>query len=188
MSVIYPANQTWLQTTLDKPMMDYLWSQIESAKGNSKPELVGHITKSAYLPDEENRLANLVRQEAKQIGYIPPKKFSSTRSIWVNWQKKHEFNPLHAHSGSISFVIWMKIPYRHEDEKKRKQAHVNELTLSGCFEFVYISTMGEISKYIYTLGPECEGTLLVFPAALHHQVYPFYTSDQDRISISGNLE
>ena len=32
------------------------------------------------------------------------------REMWVNYQKQHEFNPLHYHSGIYSFVVWMKIP------------------------------------------------------------------------------
>jgi len=32
-----------------------------------------------------------------------------------------------------------------------------------------------------------EGTIIMFPAFLHHMVHPFYTSDEYRISISGNL-
>ena len=37
-------------------------------------------------------------------------------SMWYNKQKKYEFNPLHFHSGALSFVIWIKIPYELEDE------------------------------------------------------------------------
>ena len=32
-----------------------------------------------------------------------------------------------------------------------------------------------------------ERVMLVFPAALQHAVYPFYTSDDYRISVSGNV-
>ena len=32
-----------------------------------------------------------------------------------------------------------------------------------------------------------EGTMILFPSSLNHNVYPFYTSDDYRISISGNL-
>ena len=32
-----------------------------------------------------------------------------------------------------------------------------------------------------------EGVMILFPADTAHQVYPFYTSDDYRISISGNL-
>ena len=27
-------------------------------------------------------------------------------SLWVNYQSKHEFNPVHIHDGLFSFVIW----------------------------------------------------------------------------------
>ena len=33
------------------------------------------------------------------------------KSVWVNFQKKYEFNPLHDHTGIISFVIWIDVPY-----------------------------------------------------------------------------
>jgi hypothetical protein len=32
-----------------------------------------------------------------------------------------------------------------------------------------------------------EGKFAVFPAELHHQVYPFYSTDEVRISLSGNF-
>ena len=41
-------------------------------------------------------------------------------SFWANYQYKHEFNPVHDHGGAFSFVIWMKIPYDCEDQKKLK--------------------------------------------------------------------
>jgi len=28
---------------------------------------------------------------------------------------------------------------------------------------------------------------MIFPAALNHQVYPFYECDEKRVSISGNI-
>ncbi len=182
--IITPPSLSWTQTKLSKSMMDYLWSQIDLAKENSKPNLVGHISKSLFLPDKENKLFDLVKTEAKSIGY----ELSKMEMLWVNWQKKHEFNPLHAHSGEVSFVIWMKIPYNHEDEKKRPQAgEVYGQTHSGCFEFVCTNQLGQLTQYQYHLSTEYEGILVVFPASLRHQVYPFYTSDEDRISISGNL-
>ena len=32
-----------------------------------------------------------------------------------------------------------------------------------------------------------EGKMLVFPSKLQHLVYPFYTSDEHRITVSGNV-
>jgi hypothetical protein len=37
------------------------------------------------------------------------------------------------------------------------------------------------------LEPSDEGTMLFFPAQLNHCVYPFYLSNKERISISGNV-
>ena len=37
------------------------------------------------------------------------------------------------------------------------------------------------------MEPDLEGTMLFFPAQLQHGVYPFYESDEVRISISGNV-
>ena len=37
------------------------------------------------------------------------------------------------------------------------------------------------------MSPEMNGYCCFFPSDLCHQVYPFYTSDKDRISISGNI-
>ena len=40
-------------------------------------------------------------------------------NLWVNFQKKHEFNPMHVHDGLYSFVIWHKVPYDIKNEKAR---------------------------------------------------------------------
>jgi hypothetical protein len=37
------------------------------------------------------------------------------------------------------------------------------------------------------MEPEMEGVMMVFPSSLHHQVYPFYNTEEPRVSISGNL-
>ena len=51
--------------------------------------------------------------------------------LWVNYQYKHEFNPLHDHSGVYSFVIWMKIPTSFSDQKKNPLANqVNDNSIS----------------------------------------------------------
>ena len=44
-----------------------------------------------------------------------------------------------------------------------------------------------VSEYFIKLSPEKNGYCCLFPSDLSHQVYPFYTSDKDRISISGNI-
>ena len=48
--------------------------------------------------------------------------------------------------------------------------------------------LGQMSNYTYEMNPEMEGTIVFFPAKLKHVVYPFYNCDEDRISISGNIQ
>ena len=39
-------------------------------------------------------------------------------TMWVNFQKKYEFNPPHTHTGVLSFVIFIQIPYDLKEEEK----------------------------------------------------------------------
>ena len=90
------------------------------------------------------------------------------RSMWVNYQRKHQFNPLHDHTGIFSFVIWYKIP-------------------PSSFEFLYTDIIGRIQSKKFSLSSKDEGNMLLFPSTLKHQVSPFYTSNEDRMSIAGNV-
>ena len=106
--------------------------------------------------------------------------------MWINFQKKHDFNPLHDHNGVMSFVIWHTIPY---DVKEELQQYKNG-TFSSCastFEFVYTDSLGNIRNKALPINKEWEGVICMFPAKMRHCVQPFYTSDDYRISIAGNI-
>ena len=106
------------------------------------------------------------------------------RDLWINYGKKYDFNPPHNHTGLYSFVLWVKIPYKYEDEAKVyplvRRAH------PGVFEFFYpkANNAGGIGNCDVV---SVEWDLILFPSSLAHTVYPFYTSDEERISIAGNL-
>ena len=57
----------------------------------------------------------------------------------------------------------------------------------GSFEFVYSDIFGDVVTSSYKLSPKYEGVMIFFPARLNHCVYPFYETEEPRISISGNL-
>jgi hypothetical protein len=105
--------------------------------------------------------------------------------IWVNRQRKHEFNPIHNHTGVLSFCIWFKIPYELEDELKIYPDSADQHV--SMFEFVYTSTVGKITTLPLKIDKSWEGKMAVWPAQMSHLVHPFYTSDDTRISIAGNL-
>jgi hypothetical protein len=109
-------------------------------------------------------------------------------SLWVNLQQKTEYNPLHNHDGILSYVAWLDIPYKYENEinlKQSRESRTQECVAS--FQFIYNSVIGKIVNQIYNVENGWEGRIVMFPADLLHIVYPFYTSDGYRVSIAGNL-
>ena len=108
--------------------------------------------------------------------------------MWVNFQKKYEFNPIHNHGGVFSFVIWMYIPSSYKKECKLKFVKHANYKPVATFQFVTVNILGQTITHEYNLEPEDEGTMLFFPSQLNHQVYPFYTSNKKRITISGNIK
>lgn len=108
-------------------------------------------------------------------------------NLWVNFQKKHEFNPMHVHDGLYSFVIWHKVPYTMEDEKARLPSMTENDFRAGMFAFFFSDPSGKITQEALHVDKSWEGKVALFPANLNHCVYPFYTSDEYRVSISGNL-
>tara|TARA_Y100000401_G_scaffold66780_1_gene53386 strand:+ start:2877 stop:3440 length:564 start_codon:yes stop_codon:yes gene_type:complete len=184
---INPPNGFWTENNLDSDMMSYLWAQIGKAKINAKDKLLGHISSSLELYDPEEKLRNYLKESSKELDHLYHPDIR-LMTLWVNFQKKYEFNPIHVHSGTISFVIWMKIPYEYQNELRTEGAKgLTQTCRSGCFEISYLDILGQIHTYLYPLSPQYEGKIVMFSASQNHQVYPFYTSDETRISISGNL-
>jgi hypothetical protein len=107
--------------------------------------------------------------------------------LWVNFQKKHDFNPTHRHGGVISFVIWIDVPYDIDIEKQHPTSKDSSANFPGHFQFVYTNVLGEISTYNIPADLKFKNQMVMFPAKLSHCVYPFRTSDEYRISVSGNF-
>ncbi len=200
---IHPPNLGWLEKKLSNQEMDYLWRCIKNKKEDYKNKLVG-ITNVSYNNRLMDRgdwfLTNTIiplcikyGNKFKNLGEKVPTRSTHPfymHSLWVNYQKKHEFVALHTHEAIYSFVIWMKIPTHSEQQRKNPiasglddsiPAHISN------FEFEYRNIVGESTNHVYKMDPTMEGTMLFFPAKLNHIVYPFYDCDETRISISGNI-
>ena len=188
---------------LPQQMIDYLWERIDIAKKNMvciNKNLAGNISHMYKLKDPQNvvvqnlnnilfnpidnpKMVEFIQKEVKTFwdktgynGMLTPQ----LDDIWVNFQKKGEFQSIHNHSGMFSFVIWMDIPYHSKDEAKSDH--------KGNFSFLMSGDKSRsVRECFIKLSPEMNGYCCFFPSDLCHQVYPFYTSDKDRISISGNI-
>jgi hypothetical protein len=162
-----------------------------------KFELVGHIQKEYQmnfciekvqnwiLNDEIiHSFENYINYKANTINRPLPLYINS---MWVNFQKKHEFNPTHKHSGVMSFVIWLKIPYDIKKEFELFQDIKTNHEKTSCFEFSFVDAFGKITSRLLPVDKNWEGVICLFPSELNHTVYPFFTSDEYRISVAGNI-
>ena len=158
--------------------------------------LAGQITKEYEISKSRQLLdpylEDMGRAYQKEWEYYPKENPNDNKlkveSVWVNMQKKLEVNPLHNHDGTLSFVAWLHIPFKLEDERNMencKMSRTKELT--STFQFVYNTALGTIANCPMFVESGWEGTIIMFPSKLLHMVYPFQTSDDYRISIAGNL-
>jgi len=186
-------------TTLPPHLLTMLNIQSERIKKswpkvNMNSSLAGHIQNQYSLnpmSELDDFLLNLSTQYydyLQKTGNVQ-QTFTNVPSLkcgkpWINFQAKTEYNPLHNHSGLFSWVLWLKIPYNREEEAKCFPDR--EDVLNGSFNFVYPHFSG-LSTHRVDLDESYEGRLILFPSTLQHMVYPFYTTDEYRVSVSGNI-
>ena len=186
----------YIQETVPDDILSEIWQQATDTRDPANFQLAGGIEKEYFIEPttrfENFLLENVAKFENdfnsmenlkvlnKSVGY-------AVNGCWVNFQKKYEFNPPHNHSGTHSFVIWLKIPYDLNEELSK---HNNKNSFSPCnslFTFYFPTPMGGIMQHKIHVDKTFEGQMVLFPASLWHGVNPFYTSDDYRISIAGNI-
>ena len=159
-------------------------------------KLAGNIKREYLLKKNHKGIENFLIAMAKEYDTA----FNYMRSVkvgnvdvpmmideaWVNFQDKYEFNPAHTHSGIYSFVGFIQIPYSTDDLKKSPGAKSNN-PCAGGLSFMYSNMLGGSMDYTFQATKEDEGLFFFFPAKLQHLVYPFYSSNGYRITISANL-
>jgi len=193
-----------IEGKLPEDTIDGLWKLIEESKKqpeDMKSDLAGNISSSIRLdgnsPLIEDFVKNVIPKYLEEtIKTFPPNRVTmkegqewNLESLWVNFQKKHEFNPPHDHSGVYSFVIWMQIPTSYEEQRKLPIcAESNADGSISNFGFHYTNILGTVSQFFYNMEKEAEGYMVMFPSDLKHEVFPFYENDGERISISGNID
>jgi len=176
-----------------KKWNEYLAGNIEeeyklSTKSSHLIEDFSIEVAKGYFQVIEDEQLNPVKKSDHDSDFFEKEVNYELESLWINLQKKYEFNPRHSHAGDYSFVIWMRIPYNLTDELNHKNCKNSNESLNSLFEFQFISPDGEMETLPLFIDKTWEGTMVMFPSWLNHSVYPFYTSDDYRISISGNIK
>ena len=190
---------------LFKKISQKFQSDIKNKKSlrNGKHTLAGQIENEYHIDDEEisNKIINILNPAVgyhyDNYNYLKDLTINSTvrplklDKVWINLQKKYEYNPAHFHSGVLSFVIWVEIPYLIEDENNHPTSKGSTFQCNGNFYFLNAGIMPltncNVQPTVIKADKTFEGKGLLFPSYLMHGVYPFYTSNKYRVSISGNF-
>jgi hypothetical protein len=82
------------------------------------------------------------------------------------------------------------MPFIIEDEKNLPIVTGGTVNTGACFQFNFLEmdSKGAIGQYTIEADRNYENKMMIFPSNLQHIVYPFFTSDDYRISLSGNIE
>lgn len=196
-------NVGYITTRLTDKQLAPIWNEVNKIKNNFEKatpynhELAGNLEHEYELSDSFDYTFDLVLPFANAMdeifNYIKSHQVLNKscpymmHSLWVNYQKKYEFNPMHTHSGVYSFVIWLKAPYKIEDEIATASSRNARAKCPANFQFTYTDSVGQIRQEVIPVDSTYENVMCIFPSKMNHQVYPFYTSDDYRISVSGNI-
>ena len=196
----------WWDMELSNEAIDHLWDIIDLQQGPNPTDvqssLAGNISKSSFIQDKENWFYENILKQMSESYYCkswdnyydivvskskPMPKFE-LKQIWSNFQKQHEFNPPHYHAGLYSFVIFMKIPTHWKEQHALPISANSTVPSASNFQFIQAFPGSPIVKtHDIPLSPEDEGRMLFFPSWLMHQVFPFYGTEEERITLSGNI-
>ena len=164
----------------------------ENNKVRYNEKLAGNIDKELLITNLNENVEKYLCEKAKEF-YIWESNLNEEKinlvinDLWVNYQKKYEFNPIHDHGGNVSFVCWVQIPYNLKDELNLDNCKNSNSSCKSLFSFLYTNPFGKIVTDLLMIDKDWEGTIIFFNSKLKHTVYPFFTSDEYRISVSGNF-
>ena len=114
--------------TYKRGVQKKLLDEAKKNKEDYSTKLAGQIEKETGYSDEARE--RLLPYISSALGLYnqayeayTKKKFDKTpeyilSALWINYQKKNEFNPPHDHDGKLSFVIYLGIPEELKKETK----------------------------------------------------------------------
>jgi hypothetical protein len=197
------ATELWLDTRLTKEAMDHLWDDINGKQTDARKDLAGNISKSEFIQDKDNWFyENVLKQLTEKLYFREWNNYYEVvitkaktlpifklYELWVNYQKQHEFNPPHNHQEGhwFSFVVFMKIPTHWKEQHALPMSANSNTPNASDFQFL-LPGQHPRQAYNIPLSPEDEGRILFFPSWMLHQVFPFYGTEEKRITVSGNIK
>jgi len=168
------------------------FKKIESGE-DYRESLAGHLDSEKSLDKDKVFKLLIPYLNSYLTGYreyrgIPLANGYELITSWINRQKKNEFNPPHTHDGDLSFVIYTEIPEGLTEECRKS---VSNSPGPGCITFDFNMPFGSGGTKLFLQTHShlpAVGDMFIFPAVLPHWVYPFKTTEGERVSISGNIK
>jgi len=182
--------------------LEPLWKEVNSILDNNNASFVNHfhagnvkkefaiIDCLSYLESKIIPLTDEFKSTFPTFNYrdlTANQKLKITK-CWVNFQEKTEFMSAHFHDGILSFVIWLQVPFMMADELNHNASSEKSSMTGPSFNIHYTDVFGQVQLNIMPVDNSWEGRMIMFPSRMSHSVHPFYTTNEYRICIAGNLD
>ena len=177
---------------LEKGLYQESLSEVESIL---KPYFIDYLSETRHMW-QENYGFDSKENSVLFLSATAQKLYLS--AAWCNYQQKKEYQPLHQHSGLLSFVFYLQVPEEIKNEENlttsdnngtinfhynsREQCSMTDHIKSE--HAIFASKLTQSIIVHNNILPE-PGDLFIFPSYLQHSVNHF-ESDVTRISMSGN--
>ena len=180
------------QTTLSDSIIQDLLEEGDAVRNNRQFNAESDLAMNThdewnYTPDFIKWFSQAIRGKLDEYMQIWGKHQGQTYNkwlsywyidnLWVNYMQQHDCNPLHDHTGTISFIIYLNDVPELKTEKQRLN-----LTNNGPIQGSVMFTHNDERKEFFP----SKGHFYLFPSNTLHMVVP-YKSDVTRISVSGNI-
>ena len=187
-----------VQFTIPDQIFNELKKDIRESNIEYNNNLAGNIKQEYSLDKFKKKYEEFIIKQAfgneiflknlKEINVLYPNDQSFTLGkLWVNFQKKYEFNPIHNHDGVFNFILFIQIPFFIEEELQKGPGVKSNNNLAGHLQFIEAGPKGHINAENLGVDKTWEKTGLIFRSYLNHCVYPFFSTDKERITVSGNV-
>lgn len=155
---------------------------------------VGTIAREYEITDQPCKdelsavLGPMVQQYCEDMHFsVQPRPIGLT-TAWCNLQQSGEYFAAHTHAGVFSFALWLRVPFTQADERAWREARGKSGRETASFQFHYTDALGRITPYVLEVDSEWENEIIVFPGEMMHSVTPYYSTDQLRVVVSGNID
>ena len=181
-----------MKTTMPDYIIKKLKAEGKKAKVSYNHKLAGHLNNQYLYPEKVQQWFYSEIQPVVQAYRTGHCKFHGIEELdiemnaddlWVNYMQAGDFNPLHTHGGDYSFVLFLDVPKKLEEEQKKFEGTSSK---PGSLIFEYVHQAKPRWATTGTSVLPKAGDFYMFPALLQHWVCPF-KSKVTRISVSGNL-